>query len=97
MTNDEPTMTDTELIAAFAQLTDSKWLATIPTYREKQHRRYTLAMAQSRHDVAQLVVALDALWRAASEADLLTTQEHSHTELTPARVAELLTRLGWAS
>lgn len=90
MMNDEPTMTRDELIAAFAQLTDPEWPATIPTYRENQHKRYTLAMAQGNQDTAQ-----DALWRAASEADLLTTQEHSHTELSPARVTELLTALGW--
>ena len=95
MTNDEPTMTNDELAAAFAQLTDPKWLATLPeppTYREKQHRRYRQYSAMGWHDTAQ-----DALWRAASEADMLTQAEHSYTELTPARVAELLTLLGWAS
>jgi hypothetical protein len=39
--------------------------------------------------------SLDALWRAASFLDLLTQAEHSHTALTPARVTELLARLGW--
>jgi len=92
MTNDETSMTNDELIAAFAQLTDPAWVATIPSYREKQHRRYTLAMDQGNQDTAH-----DALWRAASEADLLTTQEHSHTELSPARIAELVAALGWAS
>jgi len=92
MTNDEPTMTRDELIAAFAQLTDPAWVATIPSYREKQHRRYTLAMDQGNQDTAH-----DALWRAASDADLLTPQEHSHTELSPARVTALLAALGWAS
>lgn len=88
--NDEPTMTRDELITAFAQLTDPEWPATIPTYRENQHKRYREAMALGRHDAAQ-----DALWRAASEADMLTPQEHSHTELSPARVDALLTALGW--
>lgn len=95
MINDEPTMTNDELAAAFAQLNDPAWLATLPeppSYREKQYKRYHQYSAMGWHDTAQ-----DALWRAASEADLLTTQEHSHTELTPARVAELLTLLGWAS
>lgn len=90
MTNDEPTMTRDELAAAIAQLTDPAWIATIPSYREKQHRRYTLAMAQGNRESAQ-----DALWRAASEADMLAPREHSHGELTPARVTELLARLGW--
>ena len=92
MNNDEPTMTDAELAAAFAQLTDPAWIATIPSYREKQHRRYTLAMAQGNR-----ASALDALWRAASHSDFLAPQEHSHTELSPARVDALLTALGWAS
>ena len=91
MTNDETSMTRDELIAAFAQLTDPDWIATIPTYREKQHRRYTLAMAQGNQDVAH-----DALWRAASEADLLSTAEHSYTELSADRVTELKNHLGWS-
>ena len=86
----EPTMTDAELIAAFDQLTDPACVATIPSYRERQHRKYTLAMAQGNQESAQ-----DALWRAASDADMLAPREHSHTELTPARVDALLTRLGW--
>lgn len=99
-------MTDDELRAAFARFTDPEWLATVPsyidtarlatcTYRKMQHRRYREAMAQSRHDAAQLVVALDALWKAASEADMLTPQEQSYTDLTSARITELLTALGW--
>jgi len=55
-----------------------------PTYREKQHHRYTLAMASGNQDSAA-----DALWRAASEANLLSPAEHSHTDLTAA--------MGWAS
>ena len=86
----EPTMTDAELIAAFDQLTDPAWVATIPSYREKQHKRYTLAMAQGNRESA-----MDALWRAASEADLLMPHEHSHTDLVEQRVNHLLRRLGW--
>lgn len=60
------------------------------TYREKQYCCYLQYLAMGWKDTAQ-----DALWRAASEADLLATQEHSYTELTPARVTELLILLGW--
>lgn len=60
------------------------------TYREKQYRCYLQYLAMGWQDTAQ-----DALWRAASEADLLTPQEHSHTELTPQRITELLILLGW--
>ena len=90
MNNDEPTMTRDELSAAIAQLTDPAWVATIPTYREKQHHRYTLAMAQGRQDAA-----MDALWRAASEADLLMPHERSHEDLVEQRVNHLLRRFGW--
>ena len=64
---------------------------TDDSYREKQHRRYVFAMTPP----ALRATALDALWRAASHSDFLASQEHSYTELTPARVTELLTRLGW--
>lgn len=60
------------------------------TYREKQYRRYLQYLAMGCWHTAQ-----DALWRAASEADMLAPREHSHTELTPARVDELITLLGW--
>ena len=94
-------MTDDELRDSFARFTNPEWLATVPsyidtaqlatcTYRKMQHRRHREAMAQGNQERA-----LDALWRAASEADMLTTQEHSYTELTPARVDALLTALGW--
>lgn len=86
----ETTMTDAELIAAFDQLTDPAWVATIPTYREKQHRRYREAMALKWHGTA-----MDAVWRAASEADMLTQDEYRDNDLPPSRMAELITLLGW--
>ena len=91
----EPTMTNDELIAAFAQLNDPAWRATLPeppSYREKQYRRYREAMALGWHGTA-----MDAVWRAASEADMLTQAEHWDNDLPPSRVAELITLLGWAS
>ena len=90
--NDQP-MTDAELAAAFAQLNDPKWLATLPeppTYREKQYRRYREAMALKWHGTA-----MDAVWRAASEADLLTQDEYRDNDLPSSRMAELITLLGW--
>lgn len=93
MANDEPTMTPAELSAAFAQLNDSAWLATLPappTYREKQHKRYREAMA-----IGWNGTAMDAVWRAASEADLLTQDEYRDNDLPPSRMAELITLLGW--
>jgi len=93
MTNDEPTMTRDELIAAFAQLHDPAWLATLPeppSYRQKQHKRYIEGLALGWHNTA-----MDAVWRAASEADLLTQAEHWDNELSPARMAELVAALGW--
>lgn len=90
--NDQP-MTRDELAAAFDQLNDPAWLASLPeppSYREKQHRRYREAMALGWHGTA-----MDAVWRAASEADMLTQAEHWDNDLPPARVTELLARLGW--
>ena len=60
------------------------------TYRDKQHQRYMTALKQGHY-----ATAWDALWRAASEANLLTQAEHSHTELTGERGMELLAILGW--
>lgn len=51
--------------------------------------------ATTKNRFAVLVVALDALWKAASEADMLTQDEDSHTDLTSARIDSLLTALGW--
>ena len=90
--NDQP-MTRDELISAFAQLHDPAWLATLPeppSYRQKQHKRYIEGLALGWHGTA-----MDAVWRAASEADLLTQEEHWDNELSPARMAELVAALGW--
>jgi hypothetical protein len=76
---------DQALADAFEEMTD-----LLPSYQEKQHRRYTAALAMGWTDTAA-----DALWRAASSLDLLTTAEGSHSDLTPARVSDLLARLGW--
>ena len=62
----------------------------VRTYLEKQQAHYRQALLTGNRDTA-----LDALWRAASYSDFLAPQEHSHTELSPARVDALLTALGW--
>ena len=94
MTNDEPTMTRDELISAFAQLHDPAWIASLPeppSYRQKQHKRYIEALALKWHGTA-----MDAVWRAASEADMLTQEEHRDNDLPPARMIELIGLLGWS-
>ncbi len=63
----------------------------LQTYREKQHQRYLDALA-----LGQRHMAVDALWRAASEADLLATDEVNGDKLTTERIVYLLDRLGWA-
>ena len=65
-------------------------MTTTTTYRDKQRQFYRIALG-----LGHLDTALDALWRAASEADLLTTAERSHTDLTTARILTLLDSLGW--
>jgi hypothetical protein len=67
-------------------------LASLPPepYHAKQHRIYRRSIKQGHQGQA-----LDALWRASSFLDLLTTAEHSHTALSPARVTELIAALGW--
>lgn len=77
---------DQELAHAFEEL------AEMPPepYHAKQHRLYRRSIKQGHQEQA-----LDALWRAASSLDLLTTAEHSHAALSPARVTELIASLGW--
>ena len=65
-------------------------MTTTTTYRDKQREFYRIALG-----LGHLDTALDALWRAASEADLLTTAERSHTDLIPQRIAHLTARFGW--
>ncbi len=77
---------DRALAASFDEL------ASLPPepYHAKQHRIYRRSIKQGHQGPA-----MDALWRAASFLDLLTTAEASYTDLTPARVSELIARLGW--
>jgi hypothetical protein len=77
---------DQDLAASFEEL------ASLPPepYHVKQARIYRRSVRQGHQEQA-----LDALWRAASFLDLLTTAEHSHTALSPARIQELIARLGW--
>ena len=77
---------DRELAQAFEELAE---MAPEP-YPAKQHRLYGRSVRQGHQEQA-----LDALWRAASNLDLLTTAEHSHTALSPARIQELIAALGW--
>jgi hypothetical protein len=63
--------------------TDRAYLAT-------QHSRYLQFVANG-----QISSALDALWRGASAADLLTPDEYRHSALTSDRIAALLGKLGW--
>jgi hypothetical protein len=77
---------DRALAASFEEL------ASLPPepYHAKQARIYRRSIKQGNQ-----ATALDALWRAASNLDLLTTAEASYTDLSPARIRELLARLGW--
>jgi hypothetical protein len=59
-------------------------------YHAKQARVYRRSIKQGHQEQA-----LDALWRAASFLDLLSLGEANYTDLTPARVTELIARLGW--
>ena len=56
------------------------------TYLNKQRNRYESLSGAA---------ALDPLWRAASAANLLHRHETSQDQFTPARVAEIVQRLGW--
>lgn len=59
-------------------------------YLAKQRDRYQEFQAQG-----QTSSALDALWRGASAADLLTADEYRTSALTDARITALLGKLGW--
>ena len=67
-------------------------LAEMPPepYHAKQARVYRRSIKQGHQEQAK-----DCIWRAASFLDLLTTAEANYTDLTPARVTELIARLGW--
>jgi hypothetical protein len=77
---------DQALAASFEEL------ASLPPepYPAKQHRLYRRSIKQGHQ-----ATAMDALWRAASFLDLVTPAEGSHTDLTPARIQELIAALGW--
>jgi hypothetical protein len=77
---------DQELAASFDELAT---MAPEP-YHAKQARVYRRSIKQGHQEQA-----LDALWRAASNLDLLSLGEASHTALSPARVTELIAALGW--
>ena len=62
-----------------------------PTYREQQHRRYQQALALGHQAQAE-----EAIWRAASEGNLLQPgEEGGRDRLTTPRILQLLTALGW--
>ena len=65
-------------------------MTTTTTYRNKQFRFYRIALG-----LGHLDTALDALWRAASEADLLMPHERSHNDLIRQRIAHLTLRFRW--
>ena len=77
---------DQALAASFEEL------AEMPPepYHVKQHRLYRRSIKQGNQGTA-----LDALWRAASFLDLLSLGEANYTDLTPARIRELIAALGW--
>ncbi len=77
---------DQALSDAFEELAE---MAPEP-YPAKQARVYRRSIKQGHQEQA-----LDALWRASSFLDLLSLGEANYTDLTPARVTELIARLGW--
>jgi hypothetical protein len=60
-------------------------------YQQKQREFYVTATR-----MGHVQTALDALWRAASEADLLAPDEASYEHFTTARILALLDGLGWS-
>lgn len=60
-------------------------------YLIKQYGVYRTALTRGNQ-----ITALDALWRAASNSDLLRPNEINGEALTGDRTAELLTTLGWS-
>jgi hypothetical protein len=58
------------------------------TYQQKQQARYQQATAAGNR-----TVALDAIWRAASERNLIN--ETQEPQLTEDRAAEIKIQLGW--
>jgi hypothetical protein len=77
---------DQALAASFDEL------ASLPPepYHAKQHRLYRRSVREGHQEQAK-----DCIWRAASSLDMLSLGEASHTDLTPARIQELIARLGW--
>jgi hypothetical protein len=59
-------------------------------YQQKQ-REFYIAATRMGH----VQTALDALWRAASEANLLAPDEVNYEHFTTARILALLDGLGW--
>jgi hypothetical protein len=60
-------------------------------YQQKQRQFYISATR-----MGHVQTALDALWRAASEANLLAPDEASYEHFTTARILALLDGLGWS-
>ncbi len=81
---------DQELADAFEEL------AEMPpeSYQDMQYRVYRRHIKNGNHRSA-----LSALWRAAGSLNLLTQSEKTDPQwdlaLSPARVSELIARLGW--
>jgi hypothetical protein len=59
-------------------------------YQQKQRQFYISATR-----MGHVQTALDALWRAASEANLLAPDEVNYQRFTTARILALLDGLGW--
>lgn len=59
-------------------------------YQEKQRQIYQESICYGKTERAN-----DALWRAASNANLLENNERSYHDLTTERITFLMMRLGW--